>query len=630
MKSKPSRHDEELQRAQFNRYLSAEIRTHIEDNYYAEVERQAKLDHLIEDGEFLADPSRHVGLYSDHGVVHVRDVAQNILHILETISGVLIPRADSYVRAEGMKAYGVMLAYVHDIGMRDFSAFGRTMHPEFAAQELYSPAFDEIIDVIWDDNCGNIAWGLVGFFDQGLLTQAPKLILREMLSLAVAHSKSKVPIAILNDSAAFRALMTQTISVNLPHLYHDQRVAKAAERLRQARALPEERAGPDQLELLSLALEDACSQRELFLASAQTPNRVNEDALRFYDDVEAEAFRWFESEEEEVRLLLRDAVDVVRSLRVADALRQRGTVLRTSGGYRISVDQNTARSVFTLQKASGETFLVEGSDAISAGEANIASSELSPTGDLWISFQRGSFADRETARAASRNVALIVDDIQRDIIDTFSRSTPEGSTAYSSHLKSSHDIRIFIENTDDNLAFADMVKEVLTGIAPDAGAKTQIVPSLKNVAPEELARYLDASLLDWSRKQREEALQRISRSGHKVDGIDPEMAFRNVRVTRVSEGEVLIQADSPHGFVYVPTNGRVLSLPRGGYKSFEIEAWSLIGRNSVITGDVRSDTNSALGVVELLMIPKETYLKHWHHTYAIDEFISILPRFSSP
>lgn len=630
MKSKSGGHNEELQRALFNRYLSAEIRTHIEDNYYAEVERQAKLDYLIEDEEFLADPSRHVGLYSDHGVVHVRDVARNILQILETISGVLIPEADSYVRAEGMKAYGVMLAYVHDIGMQNFSAFGRTMHPEFAAQELFSPAFDEIIDVIWDDNCGNIAWGLVAFFDQGLLTQAPKLILREMLSLAVAHSKSKTPIAILNDPAAFRSLMTRTISVDLHHLYHDQMVARAEERLMQVRALPEDRVNPDQLEQLTSALQGVRSQRELFLASAQTPNRVNENALRFYNDVEAEAFRWFESDQELVRLLFRDAVDVVRALRVADALRQRGTVLRTSGGYRISVDQNTARSIYTLQKASGETFLVEGSDAISAGEANIASSELSPTGDLWVSFQRGSFADRETARRASQNVALIVDDIQRDIIDTFSRSTSEHPTTGSFHLKSSHDIRIFIENTDDNLAFADMVKEELTRIAPDAGAKTQIVPSLKNVAAEELARYLDTSILDWSRQQREQALQKIAQSGHKIDDIDPDTAFRNVRVTHLSEGDVLIQADSPHGFVYVPTNGRVLSLPRGGYKPFEIETWSLIGRNSVITGDVRSDTNSALGDVELLMIPKETYLKHWHHTYTIDEFISVLPRFSSP
>ena len=236
LKSSGQNHDNQF--SQLNRYLSEEIRAQIEQNYYAKVEQQAKLDSLIKDKDFLADPMHHVGLYSDHGVVHVRDVAQNILQVLEVINGVLIPKTDNYIQFEGMKAFGVMLAYIHDIGMRDFSAFGRFMHPEFAAQEVFSPAFDDIVDVIWDDNCGNIAWGLVYFFEEGLLTQSPKLILREMLSLAVGHSKSKVPIAVLNNPAKLRAMMMQTISVNLQHLYHEQRVNKAKTKLQHAMTLP--------------------------------------------------------------------------------------------------------------------------------------------------------------------------------------------------------------------------------------------------------------------------------------------------------------------------------------------------------------------------------------------------------
>lgn len=623
MKLESGQQNDATQIGRLNRYLSAEIRTYIEQNYYAKVEKQAQLDYLIGDREFLADPSRHVGLYSDHGVVHVRDVAQNILQILETVAGVLIPESSDYIRSEGMKAYGVMLAYVHDIGMRDFSAFGRFMHPEFAAQEVFGPEFDEIIDVIWDDNCGNISWGLVGFFEEGLLTQEPKLILREMLAMAVAHSKSKVPIAVLNDPVRFRALMVQSISVNLHHLYHDQQVARAEEKAQRTQLLP---TSEDELQRLSATLRSARAGREAFRKSEQVPGRSNENVARFYDDVEREAFQWFLSEQEVVRLLFRDAIDVVRTLRVADALRQRGAVLRTSGGYRISVDQNSARAVYTLQKASGETFLVEGSGAIGAGEANIASSELSPTGDLWISFQRGSFADQETVRRAARNVAMIVDDIQRDIIDTFRRSPASRATKDNAGLKSNQDIRIYIENTDDNLIFADIVKEELDRIAHDVGDKTEIMPSLKNIATEERERYLGASDLNWSRQRKEQALLRIAQSGHKVAEIDPDKAFRNVRVTHLKEGEVLINADSPHGFVYVSTSGRLLSFPRGGYKPFEIEAWSLIGRNSVITGDMRSDTNTALSDGDFLMIPKETYLKHWHYTYHIDEFIDILER----
>ena len=74
-----------------NQYLPENIRTYIEENYYAKVNQQADLDHAVFDETFLKDPISHVVLYTDHGVVHVRDVACNILVVLDTINGVLIP-----------------------------------------------------------------------------------------------------------------------------------------------------------------------------------------------------------------------------------------------------------------------------------------------------------------------------------------------------------------------------------------------------------------------------------------------------------------------------------------------------------------------------------------------------------
>ena len=154
-----------------DRYLPEKIRAKIEHDYYARVNEQAQLDRVAHDAAFLASPLTHVAAFSDHGVVHVRDVAANILQVLDTIHGVLIPGRNT-ARFQFMKGAGVSLAYNHDIGMRDFSAFGRAMHPEFAAQEVFAPAYDDILDVIWEENCGNVAWRLITLFEKGALRQA--------------------------------------------------------------------------------------------------------------------------------------------------------------------------------------------------------------------------------------------------------------------------------------------------------------------------------------------------------------------------------------------------------------------------------------------------------------------------
>src|SRR5512139_4281072 len=96
-------------------FISPHIRATIEENYYARVNEQAQLQQALKDPLFLPHPTAHVALYADHGVVHVRDVGQQILQVLDSIHGVLIPRRDSG-RFNWMKHYGVMAAYAHDIG----------------------------------------------------------------------------------------------------------------------------------------------------------------------------------------------------------------------------------------------------------------------------------------------------------------------------------------------------------------------------------------------------------------------------------------------------------------------------------------------------------------------------------
>jgi hypothetical protein len=92
-------------------------------------------------------------------VVHVREVARQILHVLNQVHGILIPARPS-MRLSRMKGYGVLVAYIHDIGRYDFTEFGRTMHLEFAARAIFNADLANIFNTIWQENSDNLAWYL--------------------------------------------------------------------------------------------------------------------------------------------------------------------------------------------------------------------------------------------------------------------------------------------------------------------------------------------------------------------------------------------------------------------------------------------------------------------------------------
>ena len=118
------------QAEQLDRYLPAPVRVWIEQTYYARINAQAQLVVALADPTFYRDPAAHLALFNDHGVVHVRDVAQQVLRVLDHTHGGLITWRDDERLQGFMKSYGVLAAYLHDIGMIDFRPFGRAMHPE--------------------------------------------------------------------------------------------------------------------------------------------------------------------------------------------------------------------------------------------------------------------------------------------------------------------------------------------------------------------------------------------------------------------------------------------------------------------------------------------------------------------
>jgi|GEM_PF-669871 len=566
-----------------DRWVSAAIRDEIESRFYAQINAQATLSRLARDPEFMATPAQHVGLFADHGVEHVRDVANQVLTVLATCHGVLIPRRDVR-RFALMQGYGVLLAYFHDIGMIDFSSFGRAMHPEYAAQAVFDPALDDLIESLWRENSAGLAWQLLTLAEQGQLHQDPKLVLRELLSLALCHSKSKAPVTMLNDRHALRANLIETVTTDLRVLYAEQR------RRKQPQPQPQPQSRND----------------------ATGGERLNPQIARFAHRFPDAAYRWLVDNSPVLSEFVDDVIDTLRTLRVADALRRRGTLLETSGHYQIFVDRRSGNALYALRLDQDRLFLLELSDRISAGEANIASSELEPSGDLRISFHRGHFSAAGASAYAARCAAQVVFDIQSDVIESFRRA------ANAPDLKPLAEVAILLEETDDDITFAQMVQNELVKLAP--GQSVRVTPSLTHVQSAERARYLAAQPLPWGADLRRDLLAHLAHSGYPAACIDPARAFENVRLLTLRAGDVLIEAKTPAAFVYIPLGIGLNVVPWGGYRSVSAQPWQMLGAAGVIRGAERSATIVAERDVQVVMIPRSTYLTYWHHALNLDAF----------
>lgn len=574
-----------MENPSLERYLSTSVREYIEQMYYARVNEQAKLENLIRDPLFMQNAAKHPAFFSDHGVVHVRDVAKQILRVLHTVNGVLIPHRTEQQMESFLYGYGVALAYLHDIGMSDFSMFGRTMHPEFAAQSIFDGSLDQVVVTMWNDESGNIAQRLKQLFKTGALQRDPQIVFRELLAMSIGHSKSKVPISVLDDPIALRKHMQSTISRNLRHLFSQQQASKG-------KSLPDD-----------------------FAFDEESPVYLS----RFYSDFEREAFDWLTDDSAEAIQLVCDVTDTLRTLRCADAFRQRGTVEKTSGGYEIYACQKTGNCIVALRFSGSKLFLMELQDnPDGAGESNIASSEFNAEGNLRISFHRGSFETQEAQNRSAYCTAYVIHDFLRDTIDSFWRAKPIPS------IKSSKEILVLLESTDDDPRFAELVQEQIYQLHPQVLGQVQIVPSLRNVSDLERNRYLEAKELDWNVEHRQSFLEKINKAGQKLSNLDPEEGFKHVRFVELQAGEKLIEAGAPSSFVYLPLGDGLKIIPLGGYQSFSVAAWMPLGTTGVIRGDIRNADITAETPISLLMIPKEVYLRYWYVPYSPVELMELM------
>jgi hypothetical protein len=593
-------------------YLAESVRNYIEKNYYQRINTQSALDNLVYDDAFMTDVRDHIALFSDHGVIHVRNVAQLIIKTLDAMHGVHIAPRSAF-RFIMMKGFGVICAYFHDIGMIHFSTFGRASHSQFAAQEIYTRNLEKHLDTIWEQNCGGLAWRITQLHETGHLQGNPRTILRECLALVPAHSKSTFPIEELNDNHQLRQHVLEILQYDLFYLYQRKQLHTLTAQLKTLEDKKEIRITTKKMNELKKSLSS--------LEPKKYSEKTKKTLTKLYGDNIDSAFAWLLSNDPFVLEFIDDIKDTLRALRCADAFRQRGTSFKTSGGYQIFVNQYTGNSVFALSNKQQQMFLLENNDAHAVGEANIKSCEYTAAGDLSIAFYTGFFHSIEACNNSVKHVAMIICDIIGDVVDSL--RLPKDYRG-KEQIKKRDPLKIFLENTPDNWHYTQLIAGEIKKTKPELKHRIKYRTPLHHIPLIEKQRYLNGKMLDWSLPQKRKLIQQVSKKGFKVDNVKLSHAFNDVRLIHLLAGEILLEADSPPGFVYIPLSPGLLEMPLGGYASFKIPAYSIIGSNSVLSGTTRSASILAKGATQILMLPQEIYLSFWHAAYAPSELIDTL------
>ena len=183
-----------------------------------------------------------------------------------------------------------------------------------------------------------------------------------------------------------------------------------------------------------------------------------------------------------------DAIDAVRLVRAADALRQRGTTLRTSAGYEIFIDADSGSAVFALRtEGNDRLLLLRAESPVNAGEANLRRAFVTPHGNLRIAFHRGRFSSPEAAAAACEATARVVADVGADVLGAFAFRPPVARPA--APRRDPAAMRVELERPADEPAFADAVAAALARRDPSLGPRVAVVADLEGAAPAERARY---------------------------------------------------------------------------------------------------------------------------------------------
>lgn len=606
------------QNASIHNVMPQHILDKINARYYGVIPKLVDFEHIIKNPEIFSSAIRkNTAFYSDHGFNHAVNVASQVPIILNAISGIHIPKRDKK-RHDFICNYGILLGCIHDIGMSDVSIFGREMHGEFVAQEMFAPNFKSIFNAMWDENVGNIPWTLLFMRNEGIIQEPPELVFRELLSLSCCHRKLLVPVKILNDPAYLRKQMQYFVGNNLHYQYYGKEIEAAEHTLNQAK---KKAVSEHEIEKHVHQLKMAQKNLQEISSDEDANKKLHAQLAQYYENFANDSFKWLLNENIKAQKFICDIIDTLRVLRCADALRQRGTDLKTSAEYQIFVSQFTANAIFALTSKKRKMYFLELSDKISCGEANVASLVFTKEGDLRFEFHRGFFHSKTAIDHALSSLIQIIAQLDYDICDTFIR--PKADVENFTPLKRP---KLLLETTDDNPNFTNDLATGLIAIKPNLKDTIEIVPSLHNISYDEYQYYINGKKVDWTVNKVKAFLKRIAKFGYKIAHIDVHKAFANTRIIEIKAGYTLFEAKTSSGFVYFPLNNGLEGLPTRSYSLFTVAPFTPLGSTGVVRGDIRNATIVAKNRVKLLAIPKDDYLSYWHATYTAEEFGELIKK----
>ena len=574
--------------ALLDRHLDGEIRAMLEERLWRGGHAGLTVEELRDDETLATSPASHPALFSDHGIVHVWDVAAGIVDLAATTNGVLLP-ARAGDRQEFVVALGVLMAYIHDAGMQDSTPEGRRVHALYAADIPFSGAIDAPLDLLLQGD-GPVVRRITGLHATAPFAVPPDVVVREVLSLAAAHSRKAVPSEILGDPGALRRLMQIIVLTDRA-------------RHRSSTALP--------------------------TADDLLPDTLGPSS-RWYSDARADAYAWLDSPEPAHRAFAEDAIDAARLVRAADALRQRGTTLRTTAGYEIFIDRDTGKAVFALRRTDGGRLVfLRVESPLSAGEANLRGAWVTRSGDLRVALHRGRFGSPSASAAACDATARVVADIADDVLGAFARRARGPDLP--DPRQDGAAMRVELERPHDDPSFADKVAARLARLDPSIGPRTAVVDEPRGRTAEEpavpeRARFEIGVPVGGDDPEAISILSALGAAGLKVASIDPTRAFEGARRVHLDAGDVLVEAGSPSTFVYVPLGAGLVVEPLGGYGAAAVPAWVPIGVTGVVRGAERNSTVGAVEPVDLLAVPGDLFLAEWFFPYEVTELPDVFAK----
>ena len=555
---------------ELDRFVGPKIRARLEERYWQPIERATSAESFLDDEAFFADPSGHPATFSDHGVVHVRDVARQAIRLAEELNGGLLPsRCDDRLRV--IQGSAVLMAYLHDIGMVAATPAGRRVHAQFAAQTALGAGFDDLAEELWSSGAAGLRTRIEADTAGGA-DVAGDVVLREVLALSVCHSKSAVPAQLLDDPAALRRLMLRATFTDLDK-------------------------------------QTAASNEAWWTAGRDTS--APSSAVARYRNVDADAFAWLVDPRPAARRFVTDVIDAIRVLRAADALRQRGTTQRTSAGYEVCVDHRSGRAVMALRsddRRFGAWMWLDNRHSIAEGNLRVV--DLTLEGSLRVAFDRGSFGGHGATERVAVATADMIADIEADVLGSFPRRPGAPRSAR----------LVEIVAPPDDASFARLVVDALERRHPQLARTTVVVDQPHPTPPVEAAgwhRRAAAATIDHS--EVEGWFEQLSLHGLRVDALDRQAALRDALHVRLRPGEVVLSPGSTASVVLIPLGPGLGVEPIGGYRPEPLQPWLPIGATGVVRGAERNAAVIADAEVDVLVIPAETYLAHWFKPYTADE-----------